>query len=124
MGARVLHPRPQAVAVCLGLAAADESVVPAAVHSGGRVRYRVAARGFLSAEGLDFPWAAAVPPVGQAGELPERRARRRPPAARQRVACLGLRLRVEVAWLRAAREQPGERAWAGRPVPQALQLRE
>jgi hypothetical protein len=121
MGARALHPRRQAAAVCLDLAAANESVVPAAVHWDVRAKYRAAARGFLSAAGLDFPWAAAVPLVEQGDELPERRARR-PPAALQRVVCPGSQLRVEAAWLRAAREQPGERASACRSVPQASQL--
>jgi hypothetical protein len=123
MGVRALHPRPQAAAVYPGLAAAGESVVPAAGHWDVREKYRAAARDSRSAVGLDFLWAVAVSLVEQGNELAERQGQRQR-AARQRVVCREPRLLlVEVGWLRAVPEQPpGERASAGPQVPQASRL--
>ena len=109
-GARALRRRPQAAAVYPGLAAADESVVLAAGHWGVREKYRAAGRDSPSAGGRDFRWAVAVPMAEPEDELPERQARRRP-AAPQPAVCSEPPLPAEVAWLRAAQEQPpGE--WA------------
>ena len=85
MGALARHPRRQAAAVYPGRAAADESVVLAAVHWDAREKYRAAARDFPSAADPDFPWAAAVPPVEQGDEPPERPAQPRPAARRMAV---------------------------------------
>jgi len=123
MGALARHLQPQAAAVYPGLAAADESVVLAGGHSDVREKYRGAGHGFRSAADRDFLWAVSVPPVEQGGDLPERQGPRRP-AARQRVVCWERQpLLVEVAWLRAAQEQPaGEWVSAGPQVPQASRL--
>ena len=123
MGVRALHPRPQTASVYLGLAAADESAVPAAGQWDVREKHRAAARDSPSAAGLDFPSAVAVPLVEQGAELPERQAQRRP-VARQRVVCLERQLPlVEVEWLLAAPEQPpGEWASAGPQVPPASRV--
>lgn len=123
MGVRAPHPRPQAAAAYPGLAAADESVVPAAGHWDVREKYRAAARDCRSEAAPDFRWAVAVPLVEQGDELPEPQGQLRP-AARQRVVCREPRLLlVEVGWLRAVPEQPpGEWASAGPQVPQASRL--
>jgi hypothetical protein len=119
MDALALHQRPQAAAVYPGLAAADESVVPAAGQWNDREKYRAAARDFPSAAGLDFQWAASVPRAEQGDELPECQAQRRP-AAPAKVVCLEPQLLLEAAGRRAAEGQPpGEWASAQQQAPPA-----